>query len=542
MKTHSIWPWVVACLMSGCGAGSTATVASEEPTASAASSAAVVPHVGGATLVAAAQDATSETLKRTPTASDQGGEDESWDSLYLNGSKAGYSHTQVTHVEEDGRPVVKVDVETRLSIKRFGQTIESTMRFTSYETADGDLVRFDNQVENSPGSARGWVEGDKLVIEVPSTGKPIRHAIDWPGDVVGYSGEERLLTEAPLKPGDRRTMKTLAPIFNKIAEVQMVAEDFEEVKLLDRTARLLRVVTTNSVTPGFTTVLWIDEHGDALKSSAQLGFLEQTTYRTSRDDALKGIGDGLDTDLGFDTLVRVEQPIPDAHRTREVTYQISVEDADPVELFAEAPTQSIQRLDAHTIELRVRAVGPDSPDRDAGDKPAADVPAEYVDPNALVQSDDAEVVRLAEQAAAGASEPWEVATRIERWVFENLADKNFTRAFESAAEVARDLEGDCTEHAVLVAALARARKVPSRVAVGLVYMERGQAFAYHMWTEVFVRDTWVPVDGTLGRGGIGAAHIKLSSSSLAGLDVAEQFLQVLQVLGKTSIKVVDVKH
>jgi hypothetical protein len=93
-----------------------------------------------------------------------------------------------------------------------------------------------------------------------------------------------------------------------------------------------------------------------------------------------------------------------------------------------------------------------------------------------------------------------------------------------------------------VAALARARKVPSRVAVGLVYMERGQAFAYHMWTEVFVRDKWVPVDGTLGRGGIGAAHIKLSSSSLAGLDVAEQFLQVLQVLGKTSIKVVDVKY
>ena len=40
----------------------------------------------------------------------------------------------------------------------------------------------------------------------------------------------------------------------------------------------------------------------------------------------------------------------------------------------------------------------------------------------------------------------------------------------TAAEVARSREGDCTEHAVLLAALARARGIPARVAMGLVYV------------------------------------------------------------------------
>ena len=53
--------------------------------------------------------------------------------------------------------------------------------------------------------------------------------------------------------------------------------------------------------------------------------------------------------------------------------------------------------------------------------------------------------------------------------------------------------------------LARARGIPARVAIGLVYMEGEQAFGYHMWTEVYIDKRWIPIDGTLALGGIGAA-------------------------------------
>src|SRR5471030_3048959 len=49
---------------------------------------------------------------------------------------------------------------------------------------------------------------------------------------------------------------------------------------------------------------------------------------------------------------------------------------------------------------------------------------------------------------------------------------------------------------------------------GLVYVDRLSAFGGHMWTEANLNGQWIPLDATLGRGGIGAAHIKLADSSL----------------------------
>ena len=76
--------------------------------------------------------------------------------------------------------------------------------------------------------------------------------------------------------------------------------------------------------------------------------------------------------------------------------------------------------------------------------------------------------------------------------------------------MAESREGDCTEHAVLLAALARACGIPARVAIGLVYVDQAGGFGYHMWTEMYLSGHWIPLDATLGQGGIGAAHLKLT--------------------------------
>ena len=109
--------------------------------------------------------------------------------------------------------------------------------------------------------------------------------------------------------------------------------------------------------------------------------------------------------------------------------------------------------------------------------------------------------------------------------------------------MAKNLEGDCTEHAVLLAALLRAKKIPSRVVVGLVYVTGGQSFGGHMWTEAFLNGRWVPLDAPLGQSGIGAAHIKMAASSLADDAPAPigAFLPLLDVLGTLEIEVISTK-
>jgi hypothetical protein len=79
------------------------------------------------------------------------------------------------------------------------------------------------------------------------------------------------------------------------------------------------------------------------------------------------------------------------------------------------------------------------------------------------------------------------------------------------------------------------------VAIGLVYVERAGGFGYHMWTEMFLNGHWIPLDATLGQGGIGAAHLKLVDSSLEGASAYSVFLPVAQVMGQLKIEVIDAR-
>ncbi len=58
-------------------------------------------------------------------------------------------------------------------------------------------------------------------------------------------------------------------------------------------------------------------------------------------------------------------------------------------------------------------------------------------------------------------------------------------------------------------------EIPSRVAVGLVYVTEPPSFGGHMWTEVFVNGKWIPLDATLGKGGIAADHIKFADTNFS---------------------------
>ena len=162
-----------------------------------------------------------------------------------------------------------------------------------------------------------------------------------------------------------------------------------------------------------------------------------------------------------------------------------MEGGDPASVFVTGPSQAVKSIDAHTAEVTVYAIRPGQP----GGNPAAPPERPTADdrrPNSFIQSDDPLIVADAEKAAGRETDPWRVAVALERYVNREVKNKDYTQAFATAAEVAKSLEGDCTEHAVFLAALCRARGIPARVAIGLVYMQGAAAFGYHMWTEVYI--------------------------------------------------------
>jgi transglutaminase-like putative cysteine protease len=114
--------------------------------------------------------------------------------------------------------------------------------------------------------------------------------------------------------------------------------------------------------------------------------------------------------------------------------------------------------------------------------------------------------------------------------------------FPTAAQIARDLEGDCRQHALLTAAMCRSAGIPSRTAIGVVYGRiegRSPQFIFHMWTEVWVKGQWVGLDAIVGK--VGATHLKMGEHSWDRTVTLAPLLPIASALGKVGIDIVSTK-
>lgn len=487
----------------------------------------------GAAILAAAFSAPFPVT----AADEQGKADESWQVINLSGQRVGYGRVSMRKVTRDGKTLYLTENSQRMTIKRFGQslTIETISR--TEETEDGSLLNYEFEMNNPPRSSSrtvGTVNGRKLTIVTTVAGQERTRTVDFDPTLKSPGYQERMIKASPLKPGETRSFRIFLPEYGKPTDVKVSADEMREVKIHDgSTAKLLKVRTSMTIMPGVEIRSFIDSKGETLRSEADLFGLQMLTFKVSEEDALKKIA-GAELDIAVNTLVKVNNPPVNLHRSKTAIFRITTKGRDPSELIPAGNTQSLRKLSDNAVELTVTAIDPPRNIQQSRDK------KEFLKSTGFLQTDDARVKAHALKAAAGSADPGTIALRMEKYVHKELKKKNFSTALASAAEVAKSLEGDCTEHACLLAAMLRSRQIPSRVVVGLVYAERFGAFGGHMWTEAWLGDTWVPLDGTLGAGGIGVGHIKLADSDLAdeGPAPVTSFLPLMNLLADVKIEVV----
>lgn len=139
-----------------------------------------------------------------------------------------------------------------------------------------------------------------------------------------------------------------------------------------------------------------------------------------------------------------------------------------------------------------------------------DAEARYLKATFVVDFHDAAVValsdRLLEQQQAAGLTGRPSIDAIARLTHDSIGDKTLARGWDFASRIARHGEGDCTEHAVLLTALARSFGYPARVMVGLALTvpsstaeapdDAGAAAYGHAWAEIHDGDRWRAVDAT----------------------------------------------
>jgi hypothetical protein len=369
------------------------------------------------------------------------------------------------------------------------------------------------------------------VVDVGTLGHRQTVRIPWKAEWGGPFAVEQSLKRQPMKPGESRTVGGVT-VLNVTGQTLLTAEDYEEVELPAGKMKLLKIHGVATLA-GQRLVHdhWINERGEILRSF--IHGANQESVRTTKEDALRAGGPKLD--LMALSVVPVSEPV--AQTSERAVYRARVKSGSIAGLFSEGLSQRVKPLDDQAAEITVLAVRPDRP-ATADVPPTAPTDADRA-AGSFVQSDDPLIVELAKGVLPGESDPWKVACALEAFVDRAIVEKSLSQAFASAAEVARTREGDCTEHAVLLAALCRARGIPARGAFGLVYYAPKKGFAYHMWTEAWINDRWVPIDGTLALGGVGADHIKLGDSNLAGGSPLADLLSVTQVFGRLELEVVE---
>ncbi len=497
---------------------------------------------------------------------------EDWELCFVQGNRVGYAQTAYYRTLEAGKPALRIEGDMHIAISRNGEATKQQFRSTSLETPEGRLLRFKSEMQmgTQPLVITGRVVGKRLQMETASPGKKVPGVIDWSPEYGGFFAVEQSLLRKPMQPGERRTLHTLVDVFNQLATIEMLARDWEQTPLLHGTYELLHIDAMAIFPDGnrLEQTLWTDRTGDKLKTRSQAMAME--TYRTTKEEALQET-EAAHLDIGLSTIVKLEKPLPGAHDTKRAVYRVHLEGGDPAAVFVTGLTQKVKSLDANTAEVTVYAVRPEKKGTELTDAPADPPTAADQEPNNWIQSDNPKIIALAKEAAGDETDAWQTALKLEQFVRNYITRTDYSQAFASAAEVLETRQGDCTEYAVLLAALCRARGIPARVAIGLVYVPHAQGFGYHMWTEIYIDKSplraptgtmrsmvgwsgattdavpegegkWIPIDATLAKGGIGAGHLQLAHSSLKGASAYSSFLPVVQVVGRLKIEVVEAEY
>jgi hypothetical protein len=271
---------------------------------------------------------------------------------------------------------------------------------------------------------------------------------------------------------------------------------------------------------GLVTTVWIDLNGQVLREEGPMGF---AAVRESAEDALaKGWSSSQPFDLVAAVAVPLHGTIDDPRHARRLELRVTGPDGWMV------PEDARQRrVGDRVVVTREPTTGGSFtlPYRDADRR--SDLAA-----TAFLQTDHPRIRQAARDAVAGESDARRAVNRLRRWVFEHVR-KVPTASIPNALQALAMGEGDCNEHAVLFAALARALGIPTRVVAGTVYVDG--ALLYHAWNEVWLGDAWVSLDTTMDQMPVDASHLKLLEGG------PETHAGLLPLLGKLSVDVIASK-
>jgi len=324
-----------------------------------------------------------------------------------------------------------------------------------------------------------------------------------------------------LEEGTTYSATMFSPLILYSVPVQICVGPKEKIDLLGRVVDAIKITTT-TVMPQVgevESISYVDEDLHLLKHITPIQGIQIEMIACAKEFA---VGQNDVVDLIDKMFLASPEPLDNLTTAKSVTYHLVPAGRRGRLVIPSSDNQKVQQCEDGraivTVEPVAAPKGAIFP-YEGSDKTIL----KAAEPTRYLESDDEHVALLAKRAVGETKDAAEAAKKIEKFVAEYIENRSLSVGYASAAEVAASRQGDCSEFAVLSAAMCRAVGIPAQVVVGVAYVSdfAGQeGFRAHVWMQAYIGDKWVGLDPALkasGLDGYDAGHIALSADSLLRL-------------------------
>lgn len=510
-----------------------------------------------------ASDQTEDQLRRPPSPPKH---DERWYVVMMQDPQTGefmqcgHMHAVTKTIEDK----VHSAMNTKIEIRRGPVSVEIIQEQNYVETPSGEPLSFRmvSSLGKDPETVSGTINKGKVTLVAEQYGsEKERNVYDFDPKIRFPWGQFLVQHGHGLKQGTKYTLKSYEPGFRKDGPLEMESEVMgrDKQRVLDAERELTRIRSVlklgGATMPGMPegaalgiadieTDTWVDDDLTPVIMTMNLGMMQMKMFETSRDEAMRR---GAPPEMFFESFVHTDRPVDKG--ASEVTLRVRLKESAPGTLpeFPTTPMQSIQRKGDREALVTIRRNDWARARSAANPEKFTESVAALLNPSSVCDSNDARIRRLTRRTVRDLSAPAEKSDALRKFVTEYITDKNMTVGFATASDVVRNRSGDCTEHAVLLAAMCRAAGIPARGVSGIVEVPAGylgtenSAFGYHMWTQVYIGDQWLDIDAALRQTDCEPNRIAMVIVPLGDEGLVSTVATLIPVLGRIEIDVVDVK-
>ncbi|MCH7732477.1 MAG: transglutaminase domain-containing protein [Candidatus Marinimicrobia bacterium] len=440
--------------------------------------------------------------------------DTEWMRITHHGKKLGYSVYSVANLGERGYSITST---AHLNLAIAGIKTNLLMKNQVKVDTLFHLVSFDFQLQSDQyiTTVNGLKIDQTLLINIKHGNDSTTRKIHVPDEIYSILSIQPMVAWQGITEGEQMTLPVFDPVSMEIGQVEISHEGKDDLTIGENSVRLNKIRVEFK---GIPSILWLDDNGLTYREETIMGLVME---KTTPEEALRSQSGDSDIDLIDVYAIPVTPQIKDPASLSELILEIDGIDFHYLQKFSSERQSIIQENPLH---LRLRPV------------PASQIhisPDSFLLANSIIQCNNPRIIELSRDVTQNDRSQQDKVNRLNNWVYRYLKKRPVV-TLSSAVEILDGKQGDCSEHTTLFTSLSRSMGIPTKIHIGLVYLQG--RFLYHAWPVVHLDGNWIAVDPTLGQPVADATHITLLEGDFNNLT------ELIPLLGRVTIRILEQKY